>query len=66
LRFVQLAVFAQLVQDFEAVLRGRGRVGREGDACEWRPEVFAEGGRDGLFAIVGELFEGVVVLGGRC
>lgn len=39
---------------------GEGRV--EGDVAEGVPEVFAEGWRDGLFTVEGELAEGEVVL----
>ncbi len=38
--------------------------GGEFDEGEGEPEVFAEGGGDGLFAEEGELFEGGVVLEG--
>lgn len=37
----------------------------EGECCEGQPEVFAQGRGDALFAEVGELVEGGVVLGGR-
>ena len=36
----------------------------EGDRGEGLPEVFAEGGGDGLLAVEGELAEGCVGLGG--
>jgi len=39
--------------------------GGEFDEGEGQPEVFAEGGGDGLFAEEGELFEGGVVLEGE-
>lgn len=39
--------------------------GGEFDEGEGEPEVFAEGGGDGLFAEEGELFEGGVVLEGE-
>lgn len=35
----------------------------EVDAGQGSPEVFSEGGGDGFLAVVGELAEGVVVLG---
>lgn len=57
--FVQAAEFAQFAVGEEA-LGGE----REGDVCEGGPEVFAEGGGDGVFAEEGELAEGGCVLGG--
>jgi hypothetical protein len=56
---VQLTVFAEEAEGGQA---GGGLALREVDAGEGRPEVLAQGGGDGLLAIVGELGKGVVVL----
>lgn len=54
---VQAPEFAQFAVGAEA-LQGRG----EGDGVQGAPEVFADGAGDGVFARVGQLGEGVVVL----
>lgn len=53
------AEFAEFLEG-EKALWGGG----EGDGGEGAPEVFADGGGDGLFAEKGELGEGVGVLEG--
>jgi hypothetical protein len=60
---VQFAEFAKAPQGVEAGLDGGRRGGGERDLCEGGPEVFAQGAGDGFFAVVGDLAEGVVVLG---
>jgi len=56
---VQFAVFAQLLVGGEP---GGGGPRWEGYQSQRAPVVFAEGGWDGLFAVVGELCERGVVL----
>ena len=57
--FVAFSEFAEFLEGEQALGRGG-----EGDGGERPPEVFADGGGDGLFAEEGELGEGVGVLKG--